>query len=235
MGLELTELTTHRGRVQVLKSCSLTVASGEVVALLGPNGAGKSTLLGTVMGLYPSRTGRVLVNGQDISRVPIHKRIAYGLALVPERRQVFSHLSVEDNLALGAFYRRVPSTDMSRDLESIFQLFPGLQKHRRRRAGWLSGGEQQMVAIGRALMAKPQMLLLDEPSLGLAPVVTKEVFDALAQLKDAGLTTLIVEQNVSQALALASRTYILSNGEILFEGSSEQAKEALSSGYLTIG
>ena len=233
--LELVELTTRRGRVQVLNGCSLSVAKGEVVALLGPNGAGKSTLLGTVMGLYPSPAGHVIVQGQEITRVPIHRRIHYGLALVPERRQIFSHLTVEDNLQLGAFHRRRRAGGLAQDVAEVMDLFPGLLKHRHRKAGWLSGGEQQMVAIGRVLMAKPEILLLDEPSLGLAPVIVKEVFEALSRLKESGLTILIVEQNVSQALALASRAYIMVHGHIVFSGSSREAHHALSEGYLAIG
>ncbi|MCL4352054.1 MAG: ABC transporter ATP-binding protein [Firmicutes bacterium] len=233
--LELVETTTRRGRVQVLNGCSLTVAKGEVVALLGPNGAGKSTLLGTVMGLYPSPTGQVIVQGQEITRVPTHRRIHYGLALVPERRQIFAHLTVEDNLQLGAFHRRRHGVGISRDVAEGMDLFPGLLKHRHRQAGWLSGGEQQMVAIGRALMARLEILLLDEPTLGLAPVIVKEVFEALARLKDSGLTILIVEQNVSQALALASRAYIMVHGQMVFKGSSAEAHHALAEGYLAMG
>jgi len=235
MQLEVDDIATIRGRVQVLHQVSLHVSPGEVVALLGPNGAGKSTLLGTLMGLYSTPTGRVRYGGQDITRIPMHRRVARGLAIAPERRQLFPHLTVEDNLRLGAFHRRRTSVSWETELQAVWDLFPGLVKHRRRLAGWLSGGEQQMVAIGRALMARPGLLLLDEPSLGLAPVIVREVFDALSRLRREGLTILLVEQNIHYALELASRAYVLSQGQIVFEGSRDEARKALEQGYLTVG
>ncbi len=233
MMLEMQALTTRRGRLQVLQGCDLRVQGGEVVALLGPNGAGKSTLLGTVMGLFESPTGRLAVDGKDISHLPSHRRVREGLALVPERRQIFGSLTAEENLRLGAYHRRDRGS-LDGEVEGMLELFPALRKHRRRAARWLSGGEQQMLAIGRALMAKPQALLLDEPSLGLAPRAVQDVFSTLRRLKQEGMTILLAEQNTPGALDLADRVYVLQKGAVVFEGTPKEARQLLADGYLSL-
>ncbi len=231
--LEMEQLTTRRGRLQVLQGCDLHVQGGEVVALLGPNGAGKSTLLGTIMGLFESPTGRVTVDGKDISRLPAHRRVREGLALVPERRQIFGSLTAEENLRLGGYHRK-DRQSLAAEVNGMLEIFPALRKHRRRTARWLSGGEQQMLAIGRALMAKPQALLLDEPSLGLAPRAVQDVFSTLLRLKQEGMTILLAEQNTPGALDLADRVYVLQKGAVVFEGTPKQARQLLADGYLSL-
>ena len=225
-------LTAGYGRIEVLHGLSLRVDEGEIVAIVGANGAGKTTLMKTIAGVHPAASGTVTFDGEEMTRRPAHRRVARGIALVPEGRQVFGPLSVADNLALGA-YRA--GGDVARDRREVEALFPILAERRRQPAGSLSGGQQQMLAIARALMSRPRLLLLDEPSMGLAPIVTKEIFRALAERHAAaGLTVLLVEQNVAAALTLATRGYVLETGRVAAEGRSSalMADPAIQRAYL---
>ena len=214
--LEVTDLVAAYGAVQALKGVSLHVARGEIVTLIGANGAGKSTLLMTVCGDPRARSGRVLLDGQDISARPTHEIMRMGVAQSPEGRRVFPRMSVLENLLMGA---QALGHDPARELEKVFTLFPRLKERQAQRGGTLSGGEQQMLAIGRALMSKPRLLLLDEPSLGLAPLIVRQIFAAIRELNAReGLTVLLVEQNANQALRLAHRGYVLVTGRITMEG-----------------
>jgi branched-chain amino acid transport system ATP-binding protein len=204
------------GDIQVLTDVSLGVEPGEIVAIVGANGAGKSTLLRTIMGSLPARRGRVDFMGQVLSGVAPHLIAAAGVRLVPEGRRVFANLSVEDNLRAGAYLR--PRAAVNRALERIYALFPILAERQHQRASTLSGGQQQMLALGRALAAEPRLLMLDEPSLGLAPKIVKEIFQKLADLRSAEIGILLVEQNARKALALADRAYVLENGAVVLEG-----------------
>jgi branched-chain amino acid transport system ATP-binding protein len=225
--LEVERVATFRGRVQVLWDVSLTVRRGETVALVGPNGAGKTTLVGSITGLVPPASGRVRVDGVDVTGAKPEKLAHRGVALVPERRGIFAPLTVRENLLLGAYARRAQRAELDADLADVFALFPALVRYRDRLAGSLSGGEQQMVAIGRALMAKPRLLLLDEPSLGLAPKVRGENFGALARLAERGVTILLVEQNLRLAARICSRAYVMQRGRIVgTETSDELARSA---------
>jgi branched-chain amino acid transport system ATP-binding protein len=217
--LKIINLETFHSKIQVLKNVSLNVEKGEIVAIIGANGAGKSTLLGTIAGIYRPKTGRIFVGTKQISNLPAEKVVRNGVSLVPERRQVFHSLSIIDNLRLGAYHRyKTDKQDIEKDIEKILLLFPTLQGREQQLAGTLSGGEQQMLAIGRGLMAKPKVLLLDEPSLGLAPLVIKEIFGVLVSLKKMGATILMVEQNAKAALKVADRAYILERGIISLAG-----------------
>jgi branched-chain amino acid transport system ATP-binding protein len=209
--LEVRDLTVAYGAVRAVRGLSLTVDRGEIVGLIGPNGAGKSTTLHAVMGLAPASDGDILLDGRSIrGRAP--ERIARsGIALVPEGRRIFAELTVEENLRLGLAARRPGATD---DLSDVYELFPVVREMRRRHAGALSGGQQQQLAIGRALVARPDVLLLDEPSLGLAPSVVDVVFGALAAIRDLGLAILLVEQRAQRTVALANRSYLIANGEL---------------------
>ncbi|MFD2181817.1 ABC transporter ATP-binding protein [Rhodoplanes azumiensis] len=209
-------LSSAYGRIEVLHGVSLDVAAGEIVALVGSNGAGKTTLLRTLSGVQPATAGRVVFEGEDIGRLPAHARVVRGIAQSPEGRQVFGPLTVEDNLRLGAF-RRNDATVAAR-LDAVYAMFPVLSERRRTPASSLSGGQQQMLAIGRALMAQPKLLLLDEPSLGLAPLLVDQILAAVVDLKSRGITVLLVEQNASAALAIADRGYVLEVGHIVHEG-----------------
>ena len=214
--LEVTDLVAAYGAVQALKGVSLHVGRGEIVTLIGANGAGKSTLLMTVCGDPRARSGRVLLDGQDISARPTHEIMRMGVAQSPEGRRVFPRMSVLENLLMGA---QALGHDPARELEKVFTLFPRLKERQAQRGGTLSGGEQQMLAIGRALMSKPRLLLLDEPSLGLAPLIVRQIFAAIRELNAReGLTVLLVEQNANQALRLAHRGYVLVTGRITMEG-----------------
>ncbi|MDC7788337.1 ABC transporter ATP-binding protein [Rhodoplanes sp. TEM] len=209
-------LSSAYGRIEVLHGVSLDVSAGEIVALVGSNGAGKTTLLRTLSGVQPATGGRILFDGEDIGRLPPHARVVRGIVQSPEGRQVFGPLSVEDNLRLGAF-RRWDDTVKAR-LEAVYAMFPVLSERRRTAASSLSGGQQQMLAIGRALMAQPKLLLLDEPSLGLAPLLVDQILAAVVDLKSRGITVLLVEQNASAALAIADRGYVLEVGHVVHEG-----------------
>lgn len=211
--LEVRQVNTHYGRIQALRDVSLFINAGELVALVGNNGAGKSTLLHTICGIQPASAGDILFEGKSLIGVPAESRVRLGISQVPEARQVFGPMSVEDNLMMGAFTR--PRRDALADLERMYDMFPALAVKRRQAAGTLSGGQQQMLAIGRGLMAKPRLLLLDEPSMGLAPKMTDETFAIIRALKAAGTTLFLVEQNASSALAVADRGYVLETGEVV--------------------
>ncbi|HEY7040282.1 MAG TPA: ABC transporter ATP-binding protein [Methylomirabilota bacterium] len=215
--LEIQGLEASYGDVPVLSSVSVTVAPGEIVALLGPNGAGKSTLLGCVAGLVRPRAGVIRWEGQDLRAVSPHLIVERGLAMVPEGRRLFGSMSVEDNLELGAFSPRARA-GRRESLERVFALFPDLRARQRQTVRALSGGQQQMVAVGRALMASPRLLMLDEPSLGIAPLLVRAILDALVEINRAGVAVFLVEQNVPAALGLAHRAYILEGGRIAGEG-----------------
>ena len=223
--LDLKEVTAGYGTVEVVRRLSLTVAEGETVALLGPNGAGKSTLMAAITGTIRRRGGQILLGGENLARLDSHKIVARGIALVPEGRLVFPPMSVQDNLLLGAT-RLVSGKGHSLDerYDYVYTLFPRLKERARQAAGTLSGGEQQMLAIGRALMSAPRVLLLDEPFLGLAPIVVQEIQRALDALKAEGLTLLLVEQKLDVALALAERAYVLIKGRVELEATADELK-----------
>ena len=216
MLLELNGLSSHYGRIQALRDVSVTVAEGEIVALVGANGAGKTTLLRVLSGVRPLSAGAIRFAGADISRTPAHQRVALGISQAPEGRQVFGPLSVEDNLRLGAYRRS--GGDVAAELEKMYAMFPILKEKRKDPAGALSGGQQQMLALGRALMSQPRLLLLDEPSMGLAPLLVAEIFKALKKLKAAGATIFLVEQNAFAALGICDRGYVLETGEVKIAG-----------------
>lgn len=221
MLLEVRSVEAGYGHLRALYGVSLAIASGEIAAVIGANGAGKTTLLRVVSGLLPPLAGEVVFNGQPISGWPAERTVALGLAHVPERRQVFATMRVEDNLLLGAYLRlrREPRAAIVADLERVYALFPRLRTRLRQLAGTLSGGEQQMLAIGRGLMARPRLLLLDEPSLGLAPLLIRELFRAITELRSQGVTVLLVEQNARQALQIADTAYVMEAGRIVLQGS----------------
>jgi branched-chain amino acid transport system ATP-binding protein len=221
MILEVKDLRVFYRRVEGLHRASLRVEDGAIVTVIGPNGAGKSTLLGAVMGLLP-HTGEVRFAGQDLAGVPVETRVQRGLCLVPERRELFGELAVEDNLLLGAFQRSRRRAQLEEDLQAIYRRFPRLRERAGQLAGTLSGGERQMLALGRALMARPKLLMLDEPSLGLAPLVVREVFRAIAELRAAGVSLLLVEQNARAALQVADYGYVLETGETVLEGTARE-------------
>jgi branched-chain amino acid transport system ATP-binding protein len=214
--LEVSGLDVYYGAVHALKGVSLRAEAGEIVTLIGANGAGKTTLLRSVSGLVPARAGKVTFEGRDITRCPAHRIVGLGIAQSPEGRMVFPGLSVEDNLAMGAYTRR-DRDGIKADREMVYHLFPRLLERRRQSAGTLSGGEQQMLAIGRALMAKPRLLLLDEPSLGLAPLLVREILKTIVEINRRGVTVLLVEQNAHLALGVAARGYVLETGRVVLE------------------
>jgi branched-chain amino acid transport system ATP-binding protein len=215
--LSVEQVRSSYGRIEALHGVSIEVARGEIVTLLGANGAGKTTLIRAISGVQPISAGQIRFDDRPLEGVSAHARVALGIAQVPEGRQVFAPLSVEDNLRLGAWPRRNARRDA--ELASVYELFPVLASRRRISAGMLSGGEQQMLAIGRALMAKPRLLLLDEPSMGLAPILVEQILDVVRGLKQAGLTVLLVEQNARAALAIADRGYVVETGWIATSGS----------------
>ncbi len=230
--LTVEDISAGYGRIEALHGVSLTVGAGEIVAIVGANGAGKTTLMKTIAGVHPATAGTIRFDGEAVTGTPPHRRVAMGIALVPEGRQVFGPLSVADNLALGA-YRRAGGA--AEDRAAIETLFPILKERRRQPAGSLSGGQQQMLAIARALMSRPRLLLLDEPSMGLAPLIVKEILEVLShRARDTGLTVLLVEQNVSAALSLARRGYVLETGRVVAEGFSASllADPAIQRAYL---
>lgn len=218
--LQVKDLQARYGAVEALKGISLKVYPGEVITMIGGNGAGKSTLMKVISGLEPAHSGSVFFKGQDITRMPGHLRVPLGIAQSPEGRQVFADQSVRDNLMLGAYHRKANRAELEHDIEAQFQAFPRLKERQHQMAGTMSGGEQQMLAIARALMARPQLLLLDEPSLGLAPLIVKEIFSIVRSLKQRDITILLVEQMANQALGVADRGYVLETGKITLEGSS---------------
>jgi len=217
--LKVVKIETYHGRIKVLNNVSLDVEKGEIVTIIGANGAGKTTLLSTIAGIHRPKSGQVYLGTVQTSCMPVQDVVKAGISLVPEHREVFDSLSIIDNLKLGAYHRyKTDKKLINEDIENIFSLFPALQGRETQLAGTLSGGEQQMLAIGRGLMAKPKVLLLDEPSLGLAPLVVKEIFDILVSLKKRGTTILMVEQNAKAALKVADRAYIIERGQISLAG-----------------
>jgi branched-chain amino acid transport system ATP-binding protein len=216
--LHLDGLRSGYGRAEVLHGLTLDAATGSVITVIGPNGAGKSTLLNTLMGVIPSR-GTLQWDGQDIAALPLEERVMAGMALVPEKRELFSSMPVQDNLVLGAFRQMRLGNRRWRDrLDDVYTLFPRLKERRKQLAGTLSGGERQMLAVGRALMSRPRLLMLDEPSLGLAPLVVREIFLTIESLRKTGVTILLVEQNARAALQVADRGYVLEMGEFALQG-----------------
>ena len=220
--LKLESVKISYGAIQAVKGVSLEVREGEVVTIIGANGAGKSTLLKAIVGLEPVAEGRVLIDGKDCTTVPGHKRVGLGVAMSPEGRGVFADQTVRENLMLGAYSRKGGPEATDAAIEREFKRFPRLRERQDQLSGTLSGGEQQMLAISRALMSEPRLLLLDEPSLGLAPLIIKDIFAAIRQLRESGLTILLVEQMAKQALGVADRAYVLETGNITLEGSGRE-------------
>jgi branched-chain amino acid transport system ATP-binding protein len=221
--LEVTGLHAHYDAIQALKGISLTVDEGEVVTLIGSNGAGKSTTLRSISGLTPATSGTITFAGEDITRLPADEVVTRGLALSPEGRRCFPRMTVRENLDLGAYRRR--GRDTAADLERVFTLFPRLKERERQKAGTMSGGEQQMLAIGRAMMARPRLLLLDEPSLGIAPLLVDRIYQTIEEIHSLGMAILLVEQNASRALGAASRGYVLETGRVVLTGSAETLRQ----------
>jgi branched-chain amino acid transport system ATP-binding protein len=233
--LEVDNVHTYYGQIHALKGISLTVDQGEIVTLIGANGAGKSTTLKTISGLLRPRQGAIRLKGEDLMKLPAHKIVEQGIVHVPEGRRVFGRLTVQENLEMGA-YSRTDGAGIGQSLEHVFGLFPRLKERRGQVAGTLSGGEQQMLATGRALMADPQVLLMDEPSMGLAPVLVDSIFQTIEELHGSGTTILLVEQNARMALQVADRGYVMQSGEIVLSGSAEdlRANETVRKAYLGI-
>ena len=215
--LEVRDLNVYFGVIQAIKNISFDVDAGEVVALIGANGAGKTTTLHTVTGLLPAASGKITLDGKDLGKVAAHKIVSMGMAHVPEGRRVFAALSVYDNLKMGA-YTRKDKKEIEESLEMVFEAFPRLKERRNQVAGTLSGGEQQMLAMGRALMSKPRIILMDEPSMGLSPLYVTEIFEIIKKIKSEGTTVLLVEQNANMALQVADRAYVLETGRIIMDG-----------------
>ncbi|PII61889.1 branched-chain amino acid ABC transporter ATP-binding protein [Serratia sp. OLBL1] len=230
--LSFNQVSAHYGKIQALHQVSLTISQGEIVTLIGANGAGKTTLLGTLCGEPRASEGSIVFQGQDITQWQTSRIMREAVAIVPEGRRVFSRMTVEENLAMGGFF--ADRHQYQQRIERVFTLFPRLLERRSQRAGTMSGGEQQMLAIGRALMSQPNLLLLDEPSLGLAPIIIQQIFDIIQQLREEGMTIFLVEQNANQALKLADRGYVLENGRVVLEdtGAALLANEAVRSAYL---
>ena len=222
--LELSNIHTYYGSIHALKGVSLTVNKGEIVTLIGANGAGKSTTLMTLCGVIRPKQGTVTFNGKDITKTSPDKIVTMGVTQVPEGRMIFPGLTVQENLLMGAYQRKMDET-VDQDRERIFDLFPILRERRKQAGGTLSGGEQQMLAIGRALMARPSLLVLDEPSLGLAPIVVENIFEVIQQINQEGTTIMLVEQNAQMALQIAHRGYVLTTGEVHMEGSAKDLIE----------
>jgi branched-chain amino acid transport system ATP-binding protein len=216
--LRLNSVNVSYGAIQAVRDVSIEVPKGEVVTIIGANGAGKSTLLKSIVGLEPVTNGQVFFDGQDITSTPAHRRTGLGVALSPEGRGVFSDQSVRDNLLLGAYSKKANAAQTEQKIEHFFGLFPRLRERQEQFAGTLSGGEQQMLAIARALMSEPKLLLLDEPSLGLAPLIIKDIFNTIRTLRETGLTILLVEQMANQALGVADHAYVLETGRITHQG-----------------
>lgn len=231
--LEVENIHTYYGNIHALKGVSLTVDKGEIVTLIGGNGAGKSTTLRTITGIMKPREGHVRLEGEDLAPFKGHEIVYKGIAMVPEGRRIFARLTVAENLDMGA-YSRNNKQEIAQDLERVFSLFPRLRERRSQLAGTLSGGEQQMLATGRALMARPRLLLMDEPSMGLAPVLVELIFDTIKRINEEGTTILLVEQNALMALSIAHRAYVLQTGEIVLHDVAEklQTNEMIQKAYL---
>ncbi|MDC9622300.1 high-affinity branched-chain amino acid ABC transporter ATP-binding protein LivF [Xenorhabdus sp. XENO-7] len=230
--LEFNQVSAHYGKIQALHQVSLNIQQGEIVTLIGTNGAGKTTLLSTLCGDPRATEGGIIFRGNEITQWQTARIMREAIAIVPEGRRVFARMTVEENLAMGGFFAN--KQQYHERITRVYQLFPRLLERRSQRSGTMSGGEQQMLAIGRALMSQPQLLLLDEPSLGLAPIIIMQIFDTIQQLRDEGMTIFLVEQNANQALKLADRGYVLENGHIVLEdrGAALLANEAVRSAYL---
>ena len=222
--LEVKDLEVYYGMIQAIKGISFEVKKGEVIALIGANGAGKTTTLHTITGLLSPKKGSVIFEGKDITKIPAHKIVSMGMAHVPEGRRVFADLSVYENLKLGA-YTRKDKENLNKDLENIYKRFPRLAERKNQSAGTLSGGEQQMLAMGRALMSKPSIILMDEPSMGLSPILVNEIFDIIESISKSGTTVLLVEQNAKKALSIADRAYVLETGKIVTSGKASELLE----------
>src|ERR1700733_14720792 len=216
--LDVSEIHAHYGTIEALKGVSLTVEEGEVVTLIGSNGAGKSTTLRSISGVTPASSGPVAFAGADIPRVPAHEIVSHGIALAPEGRHCFARMTVRENLDLGAHRRRGP--EITRDLERVYELFPRLLEREKQKAGTMSGGEQQMLAIGRALMARPRLLMLDEPSMGIAPILVQRIYETIGEINRSGVTILLVEQNANYALEISKRGYVLETGRVVLANES---------------
>jgi branched-chain amino acid transport system ATP-binding protein len=231
--LQVSNIHTYYGAIHALKGISIEVDEGEIVTLIGANGAGKSTILNTICGIMHPRSGSIELEGEPIHELPAHEIVMRGVAQAPEGRRVFARLSVTENLEMGAFIRE-DKDGIAQDMERVFELFPRLQERHRQVAGTLSGGEQQMLAIGRALMANPRLLLMDEPSMGLAPILVEAIFDTIREINAQGSTILLVEQNALMALSVAHRGYVLQTGEIVLQDSAAalQANEMVRKAYL---
>jgi len=232
--LRVDDLEVSHGPLQALWGVSLSISAGEKVGPLGANGAGKSTTLGAIVGHYPPQTGRITFDGRDETRSDVNSRLSRGMALVPEGRRLFVEMSVRENLEMGA-YLAAPRRALAQSLEQVFTLFPILKEKERQAAGTLSGGQQQMVAIGRALMSRPRLLLLDEPFIGVAPLIIRDVMQALAQIAADGITIVLVEQNIHRALEFVERAYVIENGRTVLEGSREQLLNDASFGAKLLG
>ncbi len=219
--LEVKDLTVFYGVIQALKGISFEVNKGEIVTLIGANGAGKTTTMQSVMGLIPSKSGTVIYNGMDITKKPCHSIVRLGMTQVPEGRRVFQELTVYENLLMGA-YTEQSKTKIKRDIEEIYEWFPRLGERKKQVAGTLSGGEQQMLAMGRAMMSHPELLMLDEPSMGLSPLLVDQVFEIIKNFQKNGTTILLVEQNAGKSLAISDRAYVLENGNIVLSGKGEE-------------
>lgn len=222
--LEVKDLEVYYGVIQAIKGVSFQVNQGEVIALIGANGAGKTTILHTITGLLSPKRGSVMFEGKEITKVPAHKIVSMGMAHVPEGRRVFAELSVYENLKMGA-YTRKDKKEIEESLANVYTRFPRLEERKNQMAGTLSGGEQQMLAMGRALMSKPKIILMDEPSMGLSPIMVNEIFDIIRAVSEGGTTVLLVEQNAKKALGIADRAYVLETGKIVLEGKAEELLE----------
>ena len=220
--LEVEDIHTYYGAIEALRGVSLRVDEGEVVTIIGSNGAGKSTTLRSISGLTPAKSGKVVFEGQEITRLPAHEIVGSGIALAPEGRHCFARMTVRENLDLGAYRRRDGGIDD--DLERVFDLFPRLKERERQKAGTMSGGEQQMLAIGRALMARPKLLMLDEPSMGIAPILVQRIYETIAEINRQGVAILLVEQNANYALDVSRRGYVLETGEVALTNESAQLR-----------
>lgn len=231
--LEINNLQVFYGMIQAIKDVSFRVDEGEVIALIGANGAGKTTILHTVTGLITAKTGEVLYEGIDLQKIPDYKIVSHGIAHVPEGRHVFAQLSVYENLLMGA-YTRNDRSEIEESLNNVYKRFPRLKERKNQLAGTLSGGEQQMLAMGRALMSRPKIILMDEPSMGLSPILVEEIFDIIKSISKSGTTVLLVEQNAKKALAIADRAYVLETGKIVLEGDAKELmnNESVKKAYL---
>jgi branched-chain amino acid transport system ATP-binding protein len=231
--LTINNLDVYYGVIQAIKNISFEVNEGEVIALIGANGAGKTTILHTITGLVTAKSGSVMFEGNDLTKIPAHKIVSLGMAHVPEGRRIFAELTVLENLKMGA-YTRTDKKEIADTIEKIYRRFPRLEERKNQIAGTLSGGEQQMLAMGRALMSQPRIILMDEPSMGLSPIFVSEIFDIIKEISQSGTTVLLVEQNAKKALSIANRAYVLETGKIVLEGEADKLmnNESVKKAYL---